>query len=288
MELTDSDFNNLRDYIQGIIGLSISDDKRYLITQRLEPIVQACKCKSYAELYFKLKEKVDPELNDRMIAAITTNETSFFRDNHPFESFREKILPIIFERIRERKKKLYARRGPKVNFWCAAASTGQEPYSLSMIILDAVGNNRVPDIAPEDFSIIASDISSQVLSKAISGRFEQMEITRGVPENYRERFFVRDGNNWIVSEEVQKLIEFRRVNLIEPFLYLGSFDIIFCRNVLIYFDINTRISILDQFHQLLNHDGFLILGASENIFGVSDKFESNHFGRTIIYKKKAI
>jgi chemotaxis protein methyltransferase CheR len=286
MELTDIDFKNLRDYIQEIIGLSIQEDKKYLILQRLEPVVRGCNCKSFSEFYMKVKNRSDPELNDRIIAAITTNETSFFRDIHPFDTFREKILPMMCGWARERKSKLNTRRGAKVKVWCAAASTGQEPYSLAMIIMDALGNSKAPDVVPEDFSIIASDISSQVLSKAISGRYDQMDITRGVPENYRQRFFVNENNSWVIDDQIQKLVEFRRVNLSENFMFIGGFDVIFCRNVLIYFDLNMRKSLFDQFFQLLNREGILFLGASENTYGVTDKFESHHFGRTIFYKKK--
>lgn len=287
MELSELDFKNLRDYIQDIIGLSIQDNKKYLITQRLEPVVLACGCKSFGEFYLKLKEKKYPDLNDRIIAAITTNETSFFRDSHPFDTFRDKVLPVMCDWIKERKSRFYMRRGPKVTIWCAAASTGQEPYTLAMLILDAVGGSKVPGVLPEDFSIIASDVSSDVLAKAISGRYDQMETGRGLPEPFRQRYFIRDGDKWVVNEEVQKIIEFRRVNLVESFEFLGGFDVIFCRNVLIYFDLNTRATIFEQFSRILNPEGFLFLGASENIFGISTNFESTHFGRTIVYRRKS-
>lgn len=285
MELTEIDFKNLRDYIQGIIGLSIQDDKRYLIIQRLEPVARACGCRNFAEFYLKLREKKDPELNDRIIGAITTNETSFFRDIHPFKTFREKVLPVVCDWIRDRKSRLYMRRGPKAAIWCAAASTGQEPYSLAMSVLDAVGGNKVPGVLPEDFSIIATDVSAGVLAKAISGRYDKMEIARGLPEDFRRRFFREEKDVWVIHEDIQKLVDFRRLNLVESFQFLGGFDVIFCRNVLIYFDIKTRAEIFDQFYHMLNEEGYLFLGASENIFGTTDKFESHHFGRTIIYKK---
>jgi len=286
MELTDLDFKNLRDYIQGIIGLSIQDEKKYLIIQRLEPVIRASKCKSYGEFYLKLKSKIDPEIDDLIIAAITTNETAFFRDSHPFDTFRDKLLPILCDWAIQRKNKLYARRGPKINIWCAAASTGQEPYTLAMIILDALENNKINGLVPEDFGILATDISSQVLARAISGRYDNMEVTRGVAENFRQKFFKKEENSWVIDESVQRLVDFRRVNLIDPFTYLGSFDMIFCRNVLIYFDATTRTTLFEQFFQILNPEGFLLLGASENTFGVTDKFISQHFGRTIVYKKK--
>jgi chemotaxis protein methyltransferase CheR len=178
------------------------------------------------------------------------------------------------------------RRGPKINIWCAASSTGQEPYTIAMLIMDAVKDTKVPGVLPEDFAVIASDVSNEVLSKAMSGTYNKMEISRGLPDYYKNQYFSNQNDKWMVKEQIQKLVEFRRVNLVESFTYLGGFDIIFCRNVLIYFDSKTRLTILEQFHKMLNSDGFLILGASENIIGVSDKFESNHIGRTIIYKHK--
>jgi len=286
MELTDQDFTNLKNYIQNIIGLSIQQDKKYLISQRLEPIVKSNGFKSFTQFYLKLQQTKDRGLNDQIIAAITTNETSFFRDSHPFDTFRDKIIPQMCYWIKERKSRLYMRRGPKANIWCAASSTGQEPYTLAMLLMDAVRDTKVPGVLPEDFVIIASDVSNEVLAKAMSGIYEPLEISRGLPDYYKTQYFTQKDDKWMVKENIQKLVEFRRVNLVEPFRYLGGFDIIFCRNVLIYFDVKTRLAILEQFYHMLNPEGFLFLGASENIFGVTDKFESQHLGRTIIYKRK--
>lgn len=286
MELNDFDFKNIRDYIQETIGISLQDEKKYLISQRLEPVAKQYNCRNFSEFYLKLKQQTTTEFRDRIIAAITTNETSFFRDSHPFDTFRDKIMPLLNGWVKERKSRLYMRRGPKVSIWCAASSTGQEPYTLAMIIAEYLANGRFPDVIPEDYSIIATDISSEVLAKAMSGRYEQNEINRGVPAQFRQKYFTQEGKEWVIAPEIQQLVDFRRLNLIQPFQYLGSFDIIFCRNVLIYFDLQHRTEIMDQFYNMLNPDGYLFLGASENIFGVSTKFVSEHIGRTIGYKKK--
>ncbi len=286
MELSDQDFFNLRNYIERIIGLSIQEDKKYLISQRLEPVARENGFKSFTQFYLSLQQTKDKRVNDQIIAAITTNETSFFRDKHPFETFKDKIIPQLCYWVKERKSRLYMRRGPKVNIWCAASSTGQEPYTLAMLIYDAVRDTKVPGVLPEDFTIVASDVSNEVLAKAMSATYNKLETSRGLPDYYRNQYFINQTDKWIVKDQVQKLVEFRHVNLIESFTYLGAFDIISCRNVLIYFDTKTRITILEQFHRMLAPDGFLLLGASENIFGVTDKFESNHIGRTIVYKRK--
>jgi chemotaxis protein methyltransferase CheR len=286
MELKDRDYVNLRDFIQKVVGVALGENKKYLVSQRLEPVVKAEGFGSFSEFFLKLKTEKDQRLIDRVIAAITTNETSFFRDGHPFETFKNIIMPELRRIVKERKQRLYVRRGPKVTIWCAASSTGQEPYSLAMAIREVLGNSREPDAVSEDFAIIASDVSSGVLARAIAGRYDSMEIARGLPDYLKNRFFRQEDGGWQVIEEVQRLVEFRRINLVENFSFLGGCDVIFCRNVLIYFDLQMRTDIIEQFHRILTPDGYLFLGASENIIGISEKFESKHIGRTIVYKKK--
>ncbi len=285
MELSQEEFNLLRNYIHEICGISIQDNKQYLVQQRLEPLVRASNCKSFAEYYHKITKSFSPNTKELVIDAITTNETSFFRDIHPFEAFRDHILPVLGKMIRERKQRNTARRGAKVNVWSAASSTGQEPYTLAMLIYEYARANAYLDIAQDDFRILATDISTEALAKALAGKYNEMEIKRGLPPGYLDKYFEKKGNEWVIQDALRSMVEFRQINLINPFNTLGSFDVIFCRNVLIYFDDNAKTRIFDQFYQMLANDGFFLLGSSENIYGMTDKFSSLRYGATIVYKK---
>lgn len=285
MKVTDQDFENLSKLISAKCGIVLKAEKKYLIHQRIEPIVSSSGCKSFAEFYIKVRNGNNKELQDDLIAAITTNETSFFRDKHPFESFKDYVLPKLVGLIKERKNRMYSRKGAKVRIWSAASSTGQEPYCISILIHEYVTNNKNNDILLEDFEIIATDISSKVLSKAIAGEFTDIEIMRGLTSSKRDKYFIKHENKWLLNENLRNMVEFRRVNLIEPFTMLGGFDVIFCRNVLIYFDETTKRRIFDQFYEMLSDQGFLILGASESTYGLTELFKSVRYNGTILYIK---
>lgn len=283
--LTEEEYKVLMKYIYSICGITLNEDKKYLIHQRLEPLAESMHC-SMSELVRKIAQTPDFHLRDKIIVAITTNETFFFRDIHPFDTFRQFMLPRISETIRQRKMRMPQRRGSKSSIWSCACSTGQEPYSLSMILYEYVQFNKSQGLEFDDFSILATDISSKVLAKAMAGEYTDSEMSRGISQNYKNFYFDENNKQWSVKQFLRKIIEFRTVNLIESFSYLGSFDIIFCRNILIYFDDATKKRILDQFHSLLAPEGILLLGATENIYTLSDKFESRHVGETVIYLKK--
>jgi chemotaxis protein methyltransferase CheR len=285
MELSGQEFDLLRRYIHSLCGITIPDDKSYLIHQRLEPVVAAAGCKGFGEFYRKLKQSPLPKIEEQIINTITTNETSFFRDEHPFAAFKEYILPMLGEIIRERKERDSSRKGPKVSIWSAGASTGQEPYSLAILIHEYAAANRLLGISMEDFGLLATDVSSETLSKAVAGEYNEMEIKRGLSPDLMEKYFTKDGTNWVVNSSIRVMIEFRQINLIKPFTMLGGHDVILCRNVLIYFDDDAKVRMLDQFYDILSDGGFLVLGAPENLYGVTDKFEPVHYGETLIYKK---
>lgn len=286
MEIQENDFKVLTRYIHQICGISLSNEKKYLVEQRLESIVKSSGCQNFTEFARLVSSFPDPQLRDQIIIAITTNETSFFRDGHPFDALRNKILPSLSTKIRERKNKPYTRKGAKVSIWSAGCSTGQEPYSISMVIHEFTQMNASDGCDPADFSILATDISPRVLGRAISGEYTEFEMSRGLHDIQKAVYFDKIDNNWSVKEFIRKIVEFRTVNLVEPFGYLGGFDVIFCRNILIYFDDQTKKKILDQFHYLLAEDGFLVLGATENMYNLSIAFESEYIGNTALYKKK--
>jgi len=293
MELNPQEFELLRQYIHHICGLAISDNKTYLIRQRLEPLVLKAGCSSFSEFYTKLRQgdtggsKIFPQVEEKIINAITTHETSFFRDGHPFETFKKYLLPQLARTIIQRKGNSSHRKGAKVRLWSAGTATGQEPYSLAMLIHEFTDSAISPsDVIKEDFGLLATDISSTMIAKSMTAEYSQFEIKRGLNSERLRKFFYKEKERWTIKSQIRKMVEFRQINLIEPFRMLGGFDVILCRNVLIYFDNPTKARILDQFNDILCKNGWLILGATENIFNLSDKFDIVHFHETIFYQKK--
>jgi chemotaxis protein methyltransferase CheR len=220
-------------------------------------------------------------LQDQVVEAITTAETSFFRDRHPFEAFRHHILPRLAEAARGRPEGA----APRVRLWCVGCSTGQEPYSLAMLLADYRQSHRARGARADDFRILASDISARVLAAAAAGEYDARALARGLTPAQVARYFRPQGERWVVRDEVRRLVEFRRVNLAQPLAGLGPFDAVFCRNVLIYFDEATRRRVCGQLDALLNAGGWLVLGAAENLYGICDRFESVQLGDTLVYRK---
>ena len=288
MELSREDFEKFSEYIREICGVFIREDKKYLIHQRLEDLVRASGCDNFSDFYRKVTLETSPDLHERIIAAITTHETSFFRDGHPFEALKKHILPELGARIKRLKRahKDKAPGRPKLRFWSAAAATGQEPYSLAILIHEYALGNYYFGISVDDFEILATDISSSVLAKAAAGSYNKVEISRGLPPEVREKYFHQDGNCWTVNDEIRKMVQFKKLNLADSFGLLRSFDVIFCRNVLIYFDKDTQKKLVDRLYDKLNRDGILILGSSENLHGISARFHQFSVGETFLYRKK--
>ncbi len=286
MELSRQEFILLRDYIHSICGIAITDNKTYLVQQRLEPLALALGCKGFAEYYQKITKNPLPIFQEQIINAITTNETSFFRDAHPFVTFKEHILPRLAEVIRERKTRQYPRKGPKVRVWSAGSSTGQEPYSLAMLIHEFTETHSRYLISRGDFGILATDISSRVLAKAMAGEYKEAEMKRGLSPERVAMYFKKEKKDWLINSSIRSMIEFRQINLIRPFTIVGGVDLIFCRNVLIYFDNEIKTNILKQFYNMLSSRGILVLGATENVYAITDKFESVRYGDTLLYQKK--
>ena len=240
MDLPRQTFEELRDLVHRLCGLVIPEEKAYLIRHRLEPVAQPDGCRSFADFTQKLRVLQGGGSPRAIIEAITTNETSFFRDKHPFETFRQHVLPALGEALLLRKKQRHLRRDHRVRIWCAAASSGQEPYSLAMVLHEYVNLNRPLGVEESDFEILATDISAKVLAAALAGEYTERELARGLSSRQITRYFRKQGAKWIVDGKLRDGIVFRRVNLVQPFVGLGSFDVIFCRNALIYFDEATK------------------------------------------------
>lgn len=293
MELSQREFELLRQYIHDICGLAIADNKTYLIKQRLEPLVLKAGCSSFGEFYRELRKGDDgesqilPQVEEKIINAITTHETSFFRDGHPFETIKRYLLPQLAQIIIKRKSGPKQRKGSKVRIWSAGTATGQEPYSLAMLIHEFTNSPIcLNNVVKEDFGLLATDISSTMIAKSMTAKYTQFEIKRGLNADRLGKFFFKEKDHWTIKSQIRSMVEFRQVNLIEPFQMLGGFDVILCRNVLIYFDNPTKEYILDQFHEILSDKGWLVLGATENIFNLSNKFKTIHVGETILYQRK--
>ena len=288
-ELSDEVFDSLRVYIHKVCGIDLKPDKKYLIKQRLEPVLRSYKMTSFAILAEKIMGFHDKSLRDDVIMAMTTNETSFFRDKKPFEAFSNTIIPELVDLIKERKNRPYNRRGPKVSIWCAASSTGQEPYTIAMSIKEYLQKSIGTGIEESDFGVTATDIDSNALAKAMSGEYTNLEVARGLPLELQKKYFKKNDitNTWSIDSTIKNMVDFKLLNLIENFSSLGGFDVIFCRNVLIYFDLDQKKKILDGFYNLLSKDGILVLGGSESMYELSDKFKSEHIHGAIIHKKKS-
>lgn len=288
MELTRQEFDKIRDFVYGICGLVIPEEKQYLVQQRLGPIVEREGFDSFDAFHQEMKRHCPQRMREEIITTMTTHETSFFRDPHFFDTFKREVLPRLADLVDERKARPCPRLGSKVRIWSAASSTGQEPYSIAMLIHEFCHTNRHRGIRTEDFEILSSDISVEVLKQAMAGEYNSIEIGRGLPSPLRDKFFSQEDGKWYIAEQIREMVEFRQINLVHPITMLGGFDVIFCRNVLIYFDDATKSSILDQFSQMLTNDGALILGSTENTFQMTQEFESVRHGQTLVYRKSRL
>jgi chemotaxis protein methyltransferase CheR len=240
-------------------AIVLEASKEYLIRARLEPVAKAHGLNSLDELARVVRERLnDAALVTEVVDAMTTNETSFFRDLKPFDLLREQILPELIER-RARHRTL--------RIWCAASSSGQEPYTVAMILRE-----RFPQISDWLIEFVASDISPTMVRRAKEGFFSQLEINRGLPAAYLVKYFTREDAGWRIKPELRRMIDFREVNLIHPWPFSSTFDLVFMRNVLIYFDLAEKRRILGQLRQVLAADGCLFLGTAETTFNVDEKF----------------
>jgi chemotaxis protein methyltransferase CheR len=285
MQLTTAAFDEIRKAVHDLCGIVIAEDKQYLVKARIEPILKTNGLVSYEALVQQLRKPDSLLLRDQMIEAITTNETSFNRDGHPFDALRRFILPELASRLIERRAATRLTYS-KARIWSAAAATGQEAYSVAMAVADCLVAQRVPGLNLEDFPILASDISRDALATAREGRYSATELDRGLTADQRTRFLHQDNDAWVVDAALRRIVEFRRLNLVQPLPDLGTFDLILCRNLLIYLDDATRRRLCHGLHSALNLRGILMIGAAESLYGVTDAFATERFGDTVVYRKK--
>jgi chemotaxis protein methyltransferase CheR len=271
--MTPMEYDYLRKLLKERSGLVLGADKQYLVESRLLPVGRKAGAASLSELVQKLKGADGEPLAADVVEAMTTNESFFFRDKIPFDHFRDTIMPAL----------LAARAGQRrIRIWCAACSTGQEPYSLAICLKE-----MSQQVAGWRIEIISTDISREVLEKAKAGIYSQFEVQRGLPIALLVKYFTQVGEMWQVAPDVRAMVQYRPLNLLHDFAQLGAFDVIFCRNVLIYFDQETKVSILERMARTVERDGYLVLGAAETVVGLTDSFKpipdrrglySPHFG----------
>ena len=254
-----SDFELLRELVKRRSGIVISADKAYLLTSRLTPVAVRHGFASIEAMAETMRAGgAGQRIEEAIVNAMTTNESHFFRDRKPFEGFEQEILPHF----------LKARAaGRRLRIWCAAASSGQEPYSLAIQLREAARQ-----LAGWRTEIIATDISGEVLEKARSGLYSQFEVQRGMPVRLLIKYFEKRGEMWQISAGVRAMVEFRRFNLLDRMAALGTFDVVFCRNVLIYFDRETKADILARIARQMAPDGVIVLGAAETMIGIASEF----------------
>ncbi len=257
--MTPNDFDYLRKMLKERSGLVLAAEKQYLAESRLLPVARQHGMSTLTDLIAALKARSAPQLDGKVVDAMTTNETFFFRDKVPFEHVRHVVMPaLIAARAREK----------RIRIWCAAAATGQEPYSIAMTLKGmgaALHGFRV--------DIVATDLVGDVLERAKAGIYSQFEVQRGLPIQMLVKYFTQAGEAWQIAPELRAMVQFRTLNLLNDFSPLGRFDLVFCRNVLIYFDQPAKTQVLKRLANQMPDDGFLILGAAETVVGLTDMFK---------------
>jgi chemotaxis protein methyltransferase CheR len=256
--VTPYDYDFLRKFLKRRSGLVLSAEKQYLVESRLLPLARKAGLTGLGGLVDAIRNGADEALLTGIVEAMATNESFFFRDKIPFEHFRSIVMPALIAA---------RRRARAIRIWCAACSTGQEPYSLAMCL-----KQMEREIAGWRIEILATDLSGNVLEKARQGLYTQFEVQRGLPVSLLIEHFTRIGEAWQIAPALRGMVKYRQINLLSDFSQLGVFDLIFCRNVLIYFDQATKTDVLERLSRAVASDGYLVLGAAETVVGLTKAF----------------
>ena len=271
--MTPSEFEFISQLLKRRSGLVLTPEKAYLIESRVAPLVRKHNLPGFEAVVMKMRANDEKIIRD-VVEAMTTNESFFFRDKTPFEHFEKLMLPKLLQSRASQKR---------VRIWCAAASTGQEPYSLAMIIRE-----KALLLKDWKFEIIGTDLSTEVLDRAKAGLYSQFEVQRGLPVQMLVKYFTKEGDQYRIKDDIRQMVQYRPANLLDAFSGFGTFDIIFCRNVLIYFDEATKRQVLDRMAQLLPDDGYLLLGAAESVVGVTSTFTPHESARGVSVKSSKV
>lgn len=277
IKITPNEITTISKYIYDISGIFLDKNKTYLFETRLNSIVQELGCKSYLELHNKAKGDRSKAIERRIIDAISTNETLFFRDKGPFELLQHKLLPEIIDARTPASPTLKT----SIKIWSAAASTGQELYSIAIVIKELLS-----DLSKFNIKLLGTDISDNAIAQASYGKYNKFEIERGLPKGQLQKYFTAAGEFWKIKDDIRAMVNFRKMNLMMPFTGIGKFDIIFCRNVAIYFTMPDRKKLFNKIADCLADDGFLVIGSTESLTGVCPRFIPKRHLRSIFYQKK--
>jgi chemotaxis protein methyltransferase CheR len=273
MQITPEELPAVSRLVSELCGITLDDTKGYLIESRLSRLAEAAGCTTFRAFAEKARSAAGATLRSEIIEAITTQETLFFRDASPFEALQHRVLPDLID------AKMRARAPKQLRLWSAACSTGQEPYSLAMTLRELL-----PDICSWNVCILGTDISNTAIAHASRGQYASHEIQRGMKPQLLSRYFTEGPGGWKVKDELRSLVTFSRRNLLEPFVGLGPFDVIFCRNVAIYFDAPTRRSLFFRLAERLSPDGYLFSGSSECLLDLGPRFSPQHHCRASYYQ----
>jgi chemotaxis protein methyltransferase CheR len=277
LKILPSELKLIAQYIYDISGIFLDESKSYLFETRLSSIAEELGCTSYQDLYNKSKRDLKKIIERQIIDAISTNETLFFRDKGPFELLQHKLLPEIIDKRTPNSSSLKT----SIRIWSAAASTGQELYSIAIVIKELL-----PDLSRYSITLLGTDISDMAISQASYGKYNKFEIERGLPQKLLQRYFTLFGDSWKIKDEIRAMVNFRKMNLMLPFSALGKFDVIFCRNVAIYFTLPDRAKLFNKIADSLSDDGFLVIGSTESLTGVCPRFVPKKHLKSLFYQKK--
>ncbi len=276
LKINEPEYALMTRYIEEHCGIHLEKDKEYLIESRLSDLLAETGCRSFQEFHFKARTDPTGRLRDRIIDAMTTNETSWFRDKSVWEYLETVAVPDLLDR---------AARSGVARIWSAAAATGQEAYSLVML-LDEAARRRGMHSLLDRIEVLGTDISTTALATAVAGRYDAIAISRGLPDDKRHRYFTQEGPSWVLDERLRSRVRFKRFNLQDPFVFPYTFDLILCRYVSIYFSESFKRAMFAKLATVLRPGGVLILGATESLREFSDAFEIGYFNSAVINTKK--
>lgn len=271
MKITPEELKTLARFIHDKCGIVLDQSKAYLLESRLTPLLEELGCTTFRDLYNKALADRPGGITNKIVDAISTNETSFFRDQKPFEMLKFKVVPDLLDR-----------GGKSLNIWSAACSTGQEVYTIAVTLHELLGAS----ISQYRVKILGTDISDSAIVQSSRGIYTDFEIGRGFPKPMLQKYFTRAGGGWRIRDELRAIALFRKINLMENFSSIGKFDIIFCRNVAIYFSLDNRKKLFDKLAAQLSPKGVLIIGSTESLFGVTDRFTRREYHNSTFYEKK--
>ncbi|WP_028317996.1 CheR family methyltransferase [Desulfobulbus elongatus] len=275
LKITSEEIKLITKYIYDISGIYLDESKKYLLETRLNTIAEEQGCASYHEFYAKAKADASKVIERKIIDAISTNETLFFRDASPFQLLQHKIFP---ELIDARTPKTPALK-TTLKIWSAASSTGQELYSVAIVLQELLG-----DLSKYTIKLLGTDISDAAIAQASSGKFNKFEMERGLARDKLTRYFTPAGQTWKISDQIRAMVNFRKFNLMQPFTGLGKFDVVLCRNVAIYFTLEDRKKLFNKIADILEPDGYLLIGSTESLTGICPRFIPKRHLRSIFYQ----